>query len=152
MITTQRGEETRRRLMEYIQENPGVNKLELQKGTGIGWGTTMYNVDILERKGRLQSFKDRGHVRLFDIELDEEEMKFFCALKDKHADGIIAQLNEDGTVQAYDVADDLGVSRKVIRRTMLNMAKHGLLDRQGKAKVYFSLSDQAKRFFRKRRK
>lgn len=150
MNMTDRGEETRRRIEEFIRANPGVNKLDLQQSVGIGWGTAIYNVDVLKRRGEIKAVKDRGHVRLFDSNLSDEEVKFFCAMKDAHAENIIGKLDETGRVQAYDVADELGVSRKAIRRTMLNMNKAGMLHRHGTSRVFFSLTERAKRFVRRK--
>ncbi len=146
MNSTERGDETRRRMLDFIHDNPGASKLELQDAVGMGWGTMIYNVDVLENLGRIQTYKDRGHVRLFDVDLSEEEVQFFCALRSKHSETIVARLSDEGRVQAYEVADDLGVSRKVIRRTMANMQRHGLLEREGRANVYYTLSDRARKF------
>lgn len=145
-VPTQRGEETRQQMMDIIRHHPGVNKLELQKAVGLGWGTIVYNVDILVSRGRVQTFRDRGHVRLFDAGLPPEDVPYFCALRSKHSDRVIARMRDEGRVQAYEVADDLGVSRKVIRRTLENMQRHGLLERAGRARKHYSFTEAATQF------
>jgi predicted transcriptional regulator len=131
---------------EHIQSNPGVNKIELHRRVGIGWGTMIYNVDVLTELGKIKTFDDRGNVRLFDSFVTRDEMQFFASVRMKHSDSIIATLSEQGQIQAYKIADDIGVSRKVVRRTIGYMHKHGFLERTGQVKPQYSLTEKAKNF------
>lgn len=65
-----RGDATRQRILDAIQEQPGLNKLQVQQELGIGWGTTIYNLEVLADQGLVRFVQDRGHVRIFDAAFD----------------------------------------------------------------------------------
>lgn len=134
--------------MEYIADHPGANKLEVQDGVGLGWGTTLYNLAILEEEGKLQMRSDRGHVRLFEAGMPAEQVRFYCGMLNAHSEQIVAQIDEHGNTQAMQIAKQLGLSQKVIRRTLIHMHGHGILERQGVRRVIYRLPRQAKEFLK----
>lgn len=124
-----RGDETRDRLLEVIQDVPGINKLELCQRTGLGWGTVFRHVKILEERGDLEVLRDGRATQIFPAAVPPEQRRWLTALHDDEAEALLEEIQKRGEGRTQELAGDLGISRKVVRRHLSVLCDAGLLRR-----------------------
>lgn len=59
------GMKSRGQLYEYVRSNPGTNLSDVQRVLGLGWGTTLYHVSVLERLDMLVTRRVGSRRMLF---------------------------------------------------------------------------------------
>lgn len=124
-----RGDETRNRLMEVIQGEPGINKMTLCERTGLAWGTVFRHIKLLEERGVLEVRRDGRETQLFPVTVPIEQRRWLAVLRDDEASALFSAVRERGEARIQELAGELGMSRKVVRRYLRTLCDAGLLRR-----------------------
>ena len=125
---TRNGRETRRRILEAIERDPGVNKSDLARRLGHSWGTMSHHVQRLARQGHLRPFRDGRELLLYPAAVPRSRLRQLAALQGDVPVRILALLaqSERGV---QELAGLVGSSRKVVRRSLQHMDEAGLVGR-----------------------
>ncbi len=138
---TRNGRETRKRIVEAVRENPGVNKSDLARMLGHSWGTMSHHIQSLARRGDLRPFRDGRELLLFPPDIPGSRLRQLAAMQGDVPVEILQHLtrSERGIQELCTL---LGRSRKVVRRTLQDMDDAGLVGRGPGLHGKFFLRDQ----------
>lgn len=64
------GHAVRAKILELLRSQPGLGKKEISERLDLGWGTTLYHLDVLERYGFLRTVHVGRHARMVLAEPD----------------------------------------------------------------------------------
>ncbi len=122
------GRETRRRIVEAVRKNPGVNKSDLARKLGHSWGTMSHHIQSLSRRGELRPFRDGRELLLFPPDIPGSQLRQLAALQGEAPVAILGFLrrNERGIQELCTL---VGKSRKVVRKILHDMDEAGLVAR-----------------------
>ena len=67
--------ENRRRIYDYVRNNPGTHLRKLSRDLGIDLGALRHNLDYLERMGVLVSRREQNLRTYFTTEMGSEEKR-----------------------------------------------------------------------------
>ncbi len=126
-----RGNLTREKLMDVIQDQPGINKMALCGATGLAWGTVFRHIKLLEEVGDVQVRREGRETQLFPAEVPHEQLRHLAALRDDSATDLLDVVYARGEVRIQELASDLKMSRKVIRRHLRSLCEAGLVEQSG---------------------
>jgi len=118
---------TRQRVLDRIAREPGIHKSALQRDLGLGWGTISYHLEGLRRAGLVKSLTRGRQVRIFPAGVPESQMRWLAALREDVPQGIVGRLAQDPGTGLGELAADLGVSRRLIRRHLTSLAEDGIV-------------------------
>jgi predicted ArsR family transcriptional regulator len=125
------GPRMRARIQAEVAATPGVSLNELAARLGVYWNTVHHHVKVLCRKGLLH-VEDRGwRHELYPMATPPEHRAWLRALHDKDSSQVLAALLEEPGIGVYQLSDDLGLSRKVIRAHLARLMEDGLVDKVG---------------------
>ena len=140
--------ETRDRVLDLVRSEPGVSKSEIARRLGIGWGTVGYHLHRLQ-KHRLLRIHDTGYRTLVVPSMHgEEAASVFAALREPVNQDLLQSVHEAGDAGLMELADEHGLSRKVVRRRLGQLMQAGLLERQAGHRGRFMLQPRALRDLR----
>lgn len=137
---------SRTELLHIIHERPGLTKSELSKASGLSWGTVTYHLDVLKESGSIHPLKDSGRLRIFPPGIPPEEIRWISALRLELGKKIAQELAQTGSAQAYELAEALDASSKVIRRHLHAMHEAGTLKKTGSIRPRYELRSAVRRF------
>lgn len=113
----------RRRIHDYIRENPGKHYRAILNELDLPMGVLSYHLNRLEKGQYIRSRQD-GHYRRFYSKGFKTEMQFF--LSDVQ-ESIISVIKENQGVSQTKIADKIGVSRKVVNYHVGILKKAGII-------------------------
>lgn len=116
---------------KLIQEEPGIALSEIAQRSGLGWGTTVYHLDRLERAGFVAS--ERSGVRrcFFPVgTLPKESRKGIGALKADTTRTVAAFLVERPGATQGELAEALGMSASAASKQVSKLEDAGLVRRE----------------------
>ena len=128
-VAQERGEESRRRILSFIQGHPGTNKSQAARELGESWGNLSHHVDRLNRAGVIRERKVGRQVLLFPSNHDARRSVILAALRDPLQETALKAVRELAPASIQDVANRTGQSRKVTRRCLATLERVGLIDR-----------------------
>jgi predicted transcriptional regulator len=122
----------RRRLLDLIQERPGVHASELCRQAGEPWGTVQYHLSLL-RKTNLVSALDAGRERrLFPIGMDPAHARLLAILNHGRRGEIAAYIQHHPGSRQVDICDAVDVTRKTFRLAVRPLVdEHLVFERRG---------------------
>ena len=123
------GESTRARLLAAIGARPGSNKKELAQALGIGWNTVRHHVRILERRRQVVVETRGWDHEVYLALVPPEHRAWLRALNDPGSGGIIRTLGAHGDSRLGALSASVGLSPKVVRRSLLRLLADGLVER-----------------------
>lgn len=126
-----RGDETRERLLAIIQGEPGINKMDLCEKTGLAWGTVFRHIKLLEERGELEVRRAGREAQLFPATVPLEQRRWLAVLRDDDASALFSAVRERGEARTHELAGELDMSRKVVRRYLRMLCRAGLLRQSG---------------------
>ncbi len=80
---------TRRRIVEYVTENPGTSGREVQRKLDLGWGETAYHLGRLVRGGVLRKESTGHRDYYFPLALTLADRRIFQALQSPTERGVL---------------------------------------------------------------
>jgi predicted transcriptional regulator len=123
--------EHRDRVYKLIQETPGLNVSEIGKRTRLGWGTTVYHLDRLEREGFVAAERGGLHKCYFAVGLvDRDARKAAAQLKDGPRRDVAAVLLATPGITQGELATALGMSPSAASKQVTKLEAAGLVRRE----------------------
>lgn len=129
--------ETRRRVLEYIQKNPGVTFRKLAEELNLGIGNLQYHLNVLEKNGLIKSRKVGGKRYIFPAEFEKEYEALLQVISNKTQRKILLLLATGSKTQT-EIAKKLNLTQATINYHMKILSKNNIVERErdGKNVVY----------------
>lgn len=116
---------------KLIQESPGLGVSEISQRTGLGWGTTVYHLDRLERAGFVASERGGLHKCYFPVgTVRPEARKGMGALKADTTRSIAEYLLAKPGATQTDLCKDLALSPSQASKQVSKLEEAGLVRRE----------------------
>src|SRR5581483_9509078 len=111
---------------KLIQENPGLGVSEIASRSGLGWGTTVYHLDRLEREGFVASERGGLHKCYFAVGLvDRATRRAAATLKaDTRRDVAQVLVSRPGITQS-ELCEALGLSASAASKQVSKLEQAG---------------------------
>jgi predicted transcriptional regulator len=123
--------EHRDRVYKLIQETPGLGVSEIGARSGLGWGTTVYHLDRLERAGFVASERGGLHKCYFPVgTLAREARKGLGALKADTTRSIAEFLLVRPGATQSELCGALGLSASAASKQVSKLEEAGLVRRE----------------------
>jgi DNA-binding transcriptional ArsR family regulator len=136
----------RRQIYQAVLLQPGTHMRELQRVTGLRWGSLQYHVAVLVSMGLLRSAQSgRRTVLACDVHgLAPEQIRALHLLRGSRARRVADVVARASSVTQRDVVDHAGVSPRLASRYLGMMGDLGLVDTlAGRPKRYIATSRMA---------
>lgn len=122
--------DTRARLYETIQAEPGLHEAELARGLDASEGTVGYHLSVLERAGYLTSLELGGCRRFFEQgALTEEEKRRIAVLRAGSHEELYELVREEPGLNQRALAAKLGVSDPAVHKSLVKLEEVDLVER-----------------------
>jgi predicted transcriptional regulator len=135
---------TRDALVDIIRARPGINKSGLCESSNLAWGTIHYHVELLRRQGRIQVVETGWESLHFVGLLAPHEMAWIAALREQQARLVLERLDDGEARRAGELAQAMGLSRKVIRRHLTVLGDAGIVEKRGYRQALYRLRTEAR--------
>jgi DNA-binding MarR family transcriptional regulator len=113
----------RSRIFEYIKENPGKHYRAILNGLEIPMGVLSYHLNRLEKAQFIRSRQD-GLYRRFYTKGFKADIQFFLS---ETQESIVSVIKENQGISQTQIADKVGVSRKVVNYHVGILRKAGII-------------------------
>lgn len=121
----------RDRVYKLIQESPGIGLSEIAEKTGLGWGTTVYHLDRLERASFVASERAGLHRCYFPVGLvPKESRRLIGALKADTTRSIAEFLVTRPGATQTELCEALGMSASAASKQITKLEGAGLVRRE----------------------
>lgn len=142
------GDATRARIMAAIRNTPGIHMAQLSERTGLAWSTVDYHLRVLRRSGVVRFQKRDRECHVFPEGFPVEREPWFAALRDDDTSRVLRYLLESPGLSVPRLSEDLGKTRKVMRRHLATLVDSGLVSRRGGVRPVFEPNVEAIRLLR----
>ena len=136
--------ENRKRIYEYIQNNPGVHLRKIRRELELAMGDTQYHLSLLEQSGQIKSRRMGMHRHYYPLTvLDEQHEVIFAFLGQETARDILIYLIEHPGSTQGDIADFKHFSSPTINWHMSRLVESGIVTstKEGRTVRYFIKGD-----------
>ncbi len=113
----------RRRIHEYVKENPGVHYRAILDELDLSMGVLTYHLNRLEKGEYLRSRQD-GMYRRFFVTGRKTEVKFFLS---DIQESILTTIRSNQGISQSRIAESIGVTRKVVNYHVRILDRAGLI-------------------------
>lgn len=128
--------EHRDKVYKLVQEQPGIGLSEVAQRTGLGWGTTVYHLDRLERAQMLASERMGGHRRYFPMgTVPRASRKGIGTLKADTTRSVAAFLAQRPGASQTELCEGLGLSASAASKQVTKLEDAGLVRRERDGKT-----------------
>lgn len=128
--------EHRDAVYRLIQENPGMGLTEICKQTGLGWGTTVYHLDRLERAQMVSSERVGPHRCYFPMgTVPRSARKGIGTLKAETTRSVAAFLATRPGATQTELCEGLGLSASAASKQVTKLETAGLVRRERDGKT-----------------
>lgn len=122
--------ETRARLFEAIESQPGRHLTALGEATDTPRSTVRYHVRVLEREGVVTVDRGDGRTRLFPAATDDGDRRLAAALQREGAAAVLRSLAADGPDTVTGLAERLDRAPSTVSHHLGRLAEDGLVARE----------------------
>jgi predicted transcriptional regulator len=118
-------------VFQLVKDTPGLGVTEIMRCAGIGWGTTVYHLDRLERAGMVASERAGLQRCFFPVgTTPREARRGLGALKADTTRGLAsALLSQPGATQS-ELCDATGLSASALSKQVTKLETAGLVRRE----------------------
>jgi len=121
---------TRRRIFEYIAENPGVHFNELTRALDLAPGQVQYHLRKLKGAEVVVEEPLYGRTHYFTTEYDESERGALAVARRETARDVLVTLLINGPNTPNAVAEEIDVARSTLEWHLDHLVEQGLVDKQ----------------------
>ncbi len=131
----------RRRIYEYVKENPGQHYRAILNDLDLTMGVLTYHLNRLEKGEYLRSRQD-GMYRRFFVAGRRTEARFFLS---DIQESILATIRKNQGISQSRIAEGIGVTRKVVNYHIRIMEQAGLVyvEERGRETACFAPESRA---------
>ena len=123
--------ERRDEVNKLIRESPGIALSEIAQRTGLGWGTTVYHLDRLERAGFVVSESHAGRRCYFPIgTLPREARPMLGALQQETTRSVAQFVAARPGATQTELCEGLGLSASAASKQVSKLESAGLVRRE----------------------
>lgn len=123
--------EHRDKVFQLIRERPGIGATEIQNATGLGWGTTVYHLDRLERAQMVTSERSGLHRCYFPVgTIARDDRKAYGLLKGDTTKSIANFLIQRPGATQSELCEALGMSASAASKQLTRLEGAGLVRRE----------------------
>jgi predicted transcriptional regulator len=114
-----------------IRENPAITPTELKKATGVGWGTIVHHLAVMEREGLIASRIEGRHRRFFLAdEVPPRERASLAVLANQRTQEIYTDLLDNPGLATPELAQRVGLSSPGALWHLKRLEGSGLVSRR----------------------
>ncbi len=125
--------------MHFIRENPGCHLRNIKKTMDISIGTAQYHLSLLEKTGKITSFR-RGFYKFYFLSglFENNEKDILQVFRQETSREILLFVLENKNPTQTEIANKVGISRAAINWHINRLIHLNLLNEQrvGKYKRY----------------
>ncbi len=131
----------RRRIYDYIKENPGQHYRAILNDLELAMGVLTYHLNRLEKGEYLRSRQD-GMYRRFFVTGRKTEVRFFLS---DIQESILATIRENQGISQSKIAERISVSRKVVNYHVSILDQAGLIymESQGRETACYAVEPRS---------
>ena len=131
-------ETTTKRVLLYIQENPGCHLRKIKKELELAMGTVQYQLDRLEKAGKIKSNRHGLYKYYFSVDLIESDKDVLEVLTQETAREILMFIIERVNPTHTDISAKIQISSASVNWHIRRLMEFGLIDeeKEGKYKRY----------------
>jgi DNA-binding transcriptional ArsR family regulator len=129
----------RRKIYQYLVENPLSHLRELARETGIPVGTVDWHVKILTKAGIISTFEDKNKRYLYPTGwIATEDLDGLSALQDRTSREIYFTVKKNKGLSQTNIAERMGKYQQYVQPHLANLERYGFLapNSEGRRKVY----------------
>ncbi|MEN6610009.1 MAG: winged helix-turn-helix transcriptional regulator [Methanoregulaceae archaeon] len=122
--------ETRRRIFEMIQANPGIRFTEISRATGVKPGSLRYHLGILRMSGKITGISREGRPGYFENgnRFSKLEKAILKHMKNRTSRKIFRLLMATREMSRAGIAEELGISRPSVTWYIHQLHHDGIID------------------------
>jgi predicted transcriptional regulator len=131
--------ETSKRILLFIQNNPGCHLRKIREMIGISQGTVQYHTDRLEKMGRITSTRSGLYKHYFPVGIfQNNEKEILQILRQETARQILVFIVERQAPTQTDIVNSVGISASSVNWHMRRLVEFRLVEeiKEGKYKRY----------------
>ena len=119
-------QENRKRIYEYIMENPGDHFREVQREMELEVGVLSHHVNILEKEQLIVSEQDGMYRRFYAAGVKRDDKVRLSRIQEN----ILKSIQHTPGITQTKIAKEVGVSRKVVYYHVKFLTTTGLVEEQ----------------------
>jgi predicted transcriptional regulator len=131
--------ETSKRILQFIQNNPGCHLRKIREMIGISQGTVQYHTDRLEKMGRITSTRSGLYRHYFPVGIfQNNEKEILQILRQETTRQILMFIVERQAPTQTDIVNSVGISASSVNWHMRRLFESRLVEeiKEGKHKRY----------------
>ncbi len=130
--------ETRRKIYYLVKKQSGCHFREIERISGIQYGTLKYHLNFLTRHGLIISKKDNNNLRYFPSDFRPENIKPLSLLRQKALRKIILFLMMNESANHEEIARFIHLSPSTVSWHLNKLIKEGIItsEKSGRKNKY----------------
>ncbi|MHA1379870.1 MAG: hypothetical protein ACTSRG_15990 [Candidatus Helarchaeota archaeon] len=120
--------DTRRRIYEYIKENPGAHNRKIRSALNLGAYMAFRHLKYLEIFGFIRRKKFMNKKAYFLVDSDVSQDEKILILKNERTKIIFDQLNAYGRIRLFELEKELNLTHGQIQPHLKKLLDYGLID------------------------
>lgn len=122
--------ETRARIVDHVEENPGVHFNALVRALDLASGQVQYHARDLRDGNALVADGYYGRTHYFPPEFDEWERGALAMARRETARDVLVHLLEDGSSRPNEAAEHVGVARSTLEHHLDHLVECGVVEKE----------------------
>jgi len=133
----------RRKIYEYILENPGVHLREIQRRFNVSLSSVTWHLKMLEKAGLIKSAKFRNKLVYYPTGMNKEDLLLMLTLNNKIARSIVEYIAKVGETHLRKIAKDLDLNVETVRYHLKRLERGGvLISKEIDNKIVYTLNPE----------
>ncbi len=130
--------ESRRKIYDLIQKNPGLHFREIERRTGLAVGSLQYHLDYLQKNHLIKSFRQGKFLRYYSVkESVVEEKAGMSFLRKPSARKIILFLLEKKKANNFDISKAVSLSPSTTSWHLDQLVNEGVVEKEKRGRESF---------------
>ena len=121
----------RQKIYRYLYDNPGINLTRVYQEMGIGYGTLVHHLNVLEKENLIRSEKEMGLKLFYTKDTDWESGKKKEIFLSPPQTNIYEYLKETGSASRKKIQKELGIGRHIANYNLKRLCEWGLVAQSG---------------------
>jgi len=132
--------DSRRKIYNLIEENPGLHFREIERRTGLAVGSLQYHLEYLQKKHLIKTFRQGKFLRYYSVkESVIEEKAAMSFLRKESARKIILFLLNKKKANNLVISNAVSLSPSTTSWHLDQLVKEGVIakDKRGRESIFF---------------